>query len=153
LLGKNVKGFFNLNLIPFQNIQSIWNNDHQEDNGIEKNRSVVLATSQLLFPGIYLQNIGGLKESDIKISFGFYVLLKWFSIVRILVNHCLKPSMDSWILVYLFFRNCFIFNVNFCLWFIFKTTFVQRSIFVAFFLIIWDSIPLRMPYFILLTAT
>ncbi|MBF2023304.1 two pore domain potassium channel family protein, partial [Flavobacterium psychrophilum] len=37
------------------NIRSIWNNDHQEDNGIEKIFRLFLSISQLLFPGIYIK--------------------------------------------------------------------------------------------------
>jgi hypothetical protein len=60
LLGKTSKGVqpkFNPIQKRIQNIQSIWNNDHQEDNGIEKIVRLILASSQLLFQGFTL-NIG-----------------------------------------------------------------------------------------------
>ena len=37
------------------NIRAIWNNDHQDDNGIEKIFRLFLSISQLLFPGIYIK--------------------------------------------------------------------------------------------------
>lgn len=37
------------------NIKSIWNNDHQDDNGIEKIVRLLLSSSQLMFPGIYIK--------------------------------------------------------------------------------------------------
>ena len=55
LLGKvsfKNKNRFNLNPVKkhILNIRSIWNNDHQEDSGIEKVARLFLAISQLLFP-------------------------------------------------------------------------------------------------------
>lgn len=38
-----------------RNIQSIWNNDHQDDSGLEKIVRLILASSQLFFPGIYIK--------------------------------------------------------------------------------------------------
>ncbi len=38
-----------------RNIKAIWNNDHQDDMGIEKLVRLFLATSQFLFPGIYVK--------------------------------------------------------------------------------------------------
>lgn len=37
------------------NIKAIWNNDHQDDNGIEKIVRLFLSISQLIFPGVYLK--------------------------------------------------------------------------------------------------
>ena len=39
------------------NIQSIWNNDHQDDNGIEKMIRLFLSISQFIFPGVYIKYI------------------------------------------------------------------------------------------------
>ena len=58
LLGKTSKGEkpkFNPIQKRIQNIQSIWNNDHQDDNGLEKIVRLFLSFSQLLFPGIYIK--------------------------------------------------------------------------------------------------
>lgn len=38
-----------------RNIKAIWNNDHHDDMGIEKLVRLLLATSQFLFPGIYVK--------------------------------------------------------------------------------------------------
>lgn len=59
------------------NIKSIWNNDHQDDNGIEKIVRLSLSSSQLLFPGIYIKYFA----SRIKIEYqdlfmDLYILLK-----------------------------------------------------------------------------
>lgn len=57
LLGRNSKRQHNRNPIQLQlmNIQSIWNNVHHDDNGIEKIFRLILSLSQLLFPGIYIK--------------------------------------------------------------------------------------------------
>ena len=60
LLGKITKKDrvrFNLNPIQKRilNIRAIWNNDHQDDNGIEKVVRLFLSISQLLFPGVYIK--------------------------------------------------------------------------------------------------
>jgi hypothetical protein len=36
-----------------QNIKAIWNNDHQDDNGIEKIVRLFLSSSQLFFLNLY----------------------------------------------------------------------------------------------------
>ncbi len=43
----------------WKNIVSIWHNEHQDDNGIEKVFRLVLASSHFLFPGVYLKQIYG----------------------------------------------------------------------------------------------
>ncbi|MFE3872593.1 potassium channel family protein [Flavobacterium sp. ZS1P70] len=60
-----------------QNIKAIWNNDHQDDNGIEKMVRLFLSSSQLLFPGIYIKYFAfkrGPEYEDLAVD--FYVLLK-----------------------------------------------------------------------------
>ena len=60
-----------------QNIKAIWNNDHQDDNGIEKIIRLFLSSSQLLFPGIYIKYLANQKGPQYKdLSLDFYVLLK-----------------------------------------------------------------------------
>ncbi|WP_035141327.1 hypothetical protein [Flavobacterium daejeonense] len=46
-----------------QNIKAIWNNDHQDDNGIEKIVRLLLSTSQLIFPGIYIKYLASKKRN------------------------------------------------------------------------------------------
>lgn len=71
-----------------QNIKSIWNNDHQEDNGLEKITRLFLSSSQLLFPGIYIKYLAskkGLEYHDLALD--FYVLLKVGFPLIILINN------------------------------------------------------------------
>lgn len=79
LLGRNSKRQHNRNPIQLQlmNIQSIWNNVHHDDNGIEKLFRLFLSFSQLLFPGIYLKYATckkGIEFQDLISE--LYILLK-----------------------------------------------------------------------------
>ena len=60
-----------------KNIKAIWNNDHQDDNGIEKIIRLFLSSSQLLFPGVYIKYLVNLKGYEYRdLALDFYVLLK-----------------------------------------------------------------------------
>jgi hypothetical protein len=60
-----------------QNIKAIWNNDHQDDNGIEKIIRLLLSTSQLLFPGIYIKYWAYKKGNQYQdLALDIYILLK-----------------------------------------------------------------------------
>jgi hypothetical protein len=77
---------------PFQkrikNIKSIWNNDHQDDNGIEKIVRLFLSSSQLFFPGIYIKYLVFKKGPEYEdLALDFYVLLKVALPLVILVNN------------------------------------------------------------------
>jgi hypothetical protein len=70
------------------NIKAIWNNDHQDDNGIEKIIRLILSSSQLLFPGIYIKFLANKKGPQyVDLSLDFYVLLKVMFPILILINH------------------------------------------------------------------
>ena len=59
------------------NIKAIWNNDHQDDNGIEKIVRLFLSCSQFLFPGIYIKYLAckrGYEYQDLALD--FYVVVK-----------------------------------------------------------------------------
>lgn len=59
------------------NIKAIWNNHHQNDVGIEKIFRLFLASSQFLFPGIYIKHFFGKKGSQIHdLAMDVYVLSK-----------------------------------------------------------------------------
>lgn len=78
-LGRNSKRQYKRNPLQLQlmNIQSIWNNVHHDDNGIEKIFRLFLSFSQLLFPGIYLKYITckkGIEYQDLISE--LYILLK-----------------------------------------------------------------------------
>lgn len=84
------------------NIRSIWNNDHQDDNGIEKIFRLFLSVSQLCFPGIYVKTLAS------KINFAYkdlamdcYILLKTFFPLLLLMNHWQEHKILIWLLVYL----------------------------------------------------
>jgi hypothetical protein len=69
------------------NIRAIWNNDHQDDNGIEKMVRLFLSSSQLLFPGLYIKYVAdklGYEYQDLAID--FYVLAKFVFPIVILTN-------------------------------------------------------------------
>ena len=111
LLGKTSKGFqpkFNPIQKRIQNIQSIWNNDHQEDNGIEKIVRLILASSQLLFPGIYIKYWASKKGVEYQdLALDFYVLLKVIFPIVILINQWQNQEWLIWILVYVFLETVF----------------------------------------------
>lgn len=60
-----------------QNIKAIWNNDHQDDNGIEKIVRLFLSSSQLIFPGIYIKYLASKKGTEYEdLAMDFYILTK-----------------------------------------------------------------------------
>ena len=68
------------------NIKSIWNNDHQDDNGIEKIVRLLLSGSQLLFPGIYIKYFACKKGYEYQdLALDFYVLAKVVFPILILI--------------------------------------------------------------------
>ena len=93
LLGKiSTKDRTRFNLTPIQkrilNIRSIWNNDHQDDNGIEKVVRIILSISQLFFPGVYIKHLShkiGFEYQDLTMD--VYILAKVAFPVIILINH------------------------------------------------------------------
>jgi len=85
-----------------QNIKSIWNNDHQDDNGIEKIVRLFLSSSQLLFPGIYIKQLAhriGFEYEDIAMD--IYVLSKVIFPIIILCNGWQHNLVLITIMVYL----------------------------------------------------
>lgn len=84
------------------NIKSIWNNDHQGDNGIEKIFRLFLSISQLLFPGIYLKTIASRINPVYKdLAMDFYILLKVAFPFFILYHHWQKYDALIYIMVFL----------------------------------------------------
>ena len=83
------------------NIKAIWNNDHQDDNGIEKIIRLLLSSSQLLFPGIYIKFLANKKGPQyLDLSLDFYVLLKVTFPILILVNHWQVYNFVIYAMVY-----------------------------------------------------
>jgi hypothetical protein len=102
LLGKvtrNVQTKFNPIQKCLNNVKAIWNNDHQDDNGLEKIIRLILSSSQLLFPGIYIKYFANKKGSEYQdLALDFYILLKVAFPIIILVNHWFNYH---WIIVVL----------------------------------------------------
>lgn len=70
------------------NIRAIWNNDHEDDNGIEKIIRLFLSSSQLLFPGIYIKYLANKFGYEYKdLAMDFYILLKVTFPILILTNN------------------------------------------------------------------
>lgn len=105
LIGKvsqNFKPKYNPIQRRILNIKAIWNNDHQDDNGIEKIFRLFLSISQLLFPGIYVKTIAskiGYAYKDLAMD--IYILLKVAFPLVILINGWLNYPILIWLLVYL----------------------------------------------------
>lgn len=84
-----------------QNIKAIWNNDHQDDNGIEKMVRLFLSSSQLLFPGIYIKYFAFKKRAEYEdLAVDLYVVLKVaFPLVLLIYGLQNNPFLVS-LLVY-----------------------------------------------------
>jgi hypothetical protein len=83
------------------NIKAIWNNNHQDDNGIEKLVRLFLSSSQLLFPGVYIKYLAYLKGYEYRdLALDFYVLLKVTFPLLILINHWHSYHFVIWIMIY-----------------------------------------------------
>jgi hypothetical protein len=88
------------------NIRAIWNNDHQDDNGIEKIVRLFLSGSQLLFPGIYIKYLACKKGYEYQdLALDFYVVGKVIFPLLTLINDWQSSSIIVWILVYLLFET------------------------------------------------
>lgn len=85
-----------------QNITSIWNNDHQDDNGLEKVVRLFLSSSILLFPGVYIKYLACKKGYEYQdIALDFYILLKVSFPLLILINQWQSYSLMIWLMAYL----------------------------------------------------
>jgi len=70
-----------------KNIKAIWNNEHNDDVGIEKIFRLFLASSQFLFPGIYIKHFFGRWGAQIQdLAMDMYILLKVFFPFFLLYN-------------------------------------------------------------------
>ncbi|MBF6652366.1 two pore domain potassium channel family protein [Flavobacterium columnare] len=90
------------------NILSIWNNDHQDDSGIEKIVRLLLSSSQLLFPGIYIKQLAhkiNFEYEDITID--FYVVAKVVFPLIILINGWQNNIFIISIMIYLLLETFF----------------------------------------------
>lgn len=84
------------------NINAIWENDHHNDNGIEKIIRLLLASSQLLFPGIYIKYLAYKKGREYQdLALDFYILGKVIFPIVVLVNNFQTNTFIIGILFYL----------------------------------------------------
>jgi hypothetical protein len=105
LVGK-VSRHYKPKLNPIQksilNIRAIWNNDHQDDNGIEKMVRLFLSGSQLLFPGIYIKYLACKKGYEYQdLALDFYVIAKVVFPLLTLIYDWQTNDYIVWILIYL----------------------------------------------------
>ena len=111
LLGKSSEGLqprYNPIQKRIRNIQSIWNNEHQNDNGIEKIVRLILASSQFFFPGVYIKYFAAKKGVEYQdLASDFYVLLKVIFPLLILINQWQYHNWVIGILIYLFLETLF----------------------------------------------
>ncbi|WP_304197119.1 potassium channel family protein [Flavobacterium alvei] len=100
-LAKMPKPEFNPVQKRLMNIKAIWNNNHQDDNGIEKFVRLFLSSSQLLFPGVYIKYLAYLRGYEYRdLALDFYVLLKVSFPLFILMNHWQSYHFVIWIMIY-----------------------------------------------------
>ena len=84
------------------NIKSIWNNDHEDDNGIEKIVRLLLSISQLFFLGIYIKHFANKFGHEYKdLAMDLYVLAKVIFPFLILINDWQNHDYVIWILIFL----------------------------------------------------
>ena len=84
------------------NTRAIWNNDHQDDNGIEKMVRLFLSGSQLLFPGIYIKYLACKKGYEYQdLALDFYVIAKVVFPLLTLIYDWQTNDYIVWILIYL----------------------------------------------------
>jgi hypothetical protein len=91
-----------------QNIKSIWNNDHQNDIGLEKIVRLLLSSSLLLFPGIYIKYYSrkkGIEHQDLATD--FYILLKVTFPILILINQWQHVQWVVILMTYLYLETIF----------------------------------------------
>ena len=101
-VSKNSKSKYDPIQKRIQNIKAIWNNDHQDDNGIEKIIRLFLSLSQMLFPGIYIKYLANKKGHEYQdLALDFYILLKILFPLMILMNQWQNHTLIVWIMIYL----------------------------------------------------
>jgi hypothetical protein len=89
-----------------RNINAIWNNNHQDDSGIEKIIRLFLASSQLIFLGIYIKTLTykkGVRYQDLFMD--FYILLKVLFPIVILINQWQNNHWALYTMLYLLFET------------------------------------------------
>ncbi len=84
------------------NIKSIWNNEHDNDVGIEKILRLFLAVSQFFFPGLYIKQIFSKKRIAYQdLAVDVYVLFKLSFPLILVVNDLQHDHILFFILLWL----------------------------------------------------
>lgn len=84
------------------NIKAIWNNDHQDDSWIEKIIRLILSSSQLIFPWVYVKYLFSKIWREYEdLSTDFYVLLKVIFPFLILINWWTQNLIIVYFMAYL----------------------------------------------------
>jgi voltage-gated potassium channel len=96
LLGKITKNDQpRLKINPIQkrilNIRAIWNNDHQDDNGIEKIFRLFLSISQLIFPGIYIKYWVSKRNFEYLLFLNYLEIVCAFAVLYTLGDNMNRP--------------------------------------------------------------
>lgn len=109
-LGNNAKTISAVSPIQkrIHNINSIWHNHHQDDNGIEKIVRLILSASQLFFPGLYIKQLASKKGHEYQdLYLDFYVVLKVILPLFILAYNWLTNEVIIGIMVYFLIETLF----------------------------------------------
>ena len=83
-----------------KNIKAIWDNKHHNDVGIEKVFRLFLATSQFLFPGIYIKHFFGKQGSQVQdLAMDVYILFKiFFPFILLYLEYPHSPFIMAWVI-------------------------------------------------------
>jgi len=111
LLGKNGRTNvpdYNPIKSRIENIKAIWNNERQDDNGIEKILRLFLATSQLFLPGLYIKYFASRKGVQYKdLAVDIFVIMKAIFPLLILTNGWQEHTFIIVLMVYLVLETVF----------------------------------------------
>ncbi|WP_339653378.1 potassium channel family protein [Flavobacterium frigidarium] len=111
LLGKNGRTNvpdYNPIKSRIENIKAIWNNERQDDNGIEKILRLFLASSQLFLPGLYIKYFASRKGVQYKdLAVDIFVIMKAIFPLLILVNGWQEYTFIIVLMVYLVLETVF----------------------------------------------
>lgn len=101
-IAKIIEPEFNPIQKRIQNIKAIWNNDHQDDNGIEKVVRLFLSSSQLIFPGIYIKYFASRKGTEYEdLAMDVYILVKVVIPIVIVISQLQNNYFLLSLMVYL----------------------------------------------------
>jgi len=84
-----------------KNIKAIWNNEHDNDMGIEKMVRLLLAASPFIFPGIYIKELFGWRgQAHQDFALDNFVLIKVVFPVLVVYNSWHQYFIVYWIVIW-----------------------------------------------------